>query len=154
MTHISELIGQARSRAGRYRGCSKEQALTYACEDIAHENHPTGELGRTQAHDLVTDICVHENVDIPYVKFGGKRSRCTASYEAYSRTITFHGISPTKADAVHETAHCIAGGMNHDMEFRVTLVRIARRFAGVQYASLLQYLFEGVGLDMEPWSTR
>lgn len=154
MTHISELVTQARGGAAAYPRCSREQALVYSCEDVAHTHHPTRLLGRAQAVDLVTDICMHENVDIPFVEFARRRARCVAAFEPHSRTVVFHGAQPALSHVVHELAHMVSGGLGHDLDFRVTLVRIARRWAGVQYASLLHHLMVGVGLPMDPWSAR
>ena len=152
--HISELLAEARSRAGAYPRCSREQALVYACEDVAHDHHPTRVLGRAQAVDLVADICIHEDVDIPRVEFGARRARCSASFDPFSRTVVFHGARPLLSHVVHETAHAVSGGAGHDIDFRVALVRISRRWAGVQHASLLHHLLTGVGLPMDPWSAR
>lgn len=154
MTHISELVTKARAGASAYPRCSGEQALVYSCEDVAHDNHPTRMLGRAQAVDLVGDICIHENVDVPFVEFARRRARCTASFEPFTRTVIFHGSRPALSHVVHELAHVVSGSGNHDLDFRVTLVRIARRWAGIQYASLLHHLFAGVGLPMDPWSTQ
>ena len=144
---------QARNGARAHPRCSREQALLYSCEDVAHLHHPTRVLGKVQVMDLVTDICMHEDVDIPRVEFGRRRIRCSASFEGTSRTITFYRPEPTLADVVHEAAHAVSPG-GHDMDFRIALVRIARRWAGVQYAALLHHLLVCVGLPMDPWSAR
>lgn len=154
MTHISELVTAARSGAARYRGCSQEQALVYSCEDIAHLHQPTRVLTKPQVTALVADICTDEDVDIPLVEFGRRRARCTASFEPVTRTVTFHGPAPFLADVIHETAHVVSGTGNHDAEFRSALVRMSRRWAGVEHASLLHHLLAGVGLQMDPWSVR
>lgn len=154
MTHISELVAQARSGSAAYPGCSSEQALVYACEDVAQIHHPTRLLDKSQVVDTVTRICTHEDVDVPEVEFGRRRARCTASFEPISRTVTFHGSSPSLADVIHETAHVVSGSGDHDAEFRATLVRLSRRWAGVEHSSLLFHLLAGVGLQMEPWSAR
>lgn len=154
MTHISELVAQARAGAVAYRRCTTEQALVYSCEDVARLHHPPRVMNKKQAADAVGEICMHEDVDIPHVVFGRRRARCTASFEPVSRTVAFHGASPSLADVVHEIAHVVSTTGNHDMDFRVALVRISRRWAGVEYASLLHHLFVGVGLAMDPWSAR
>lgn len=154
MTHISELVARARAGSASYAGCSGEQALVYSCEDVAQLHHPTRMLERSQVIETVTEICTHEDVDVPVVEFGRRRARCTASFEPVTRTVTFHGSSPTLADVLHETAHVVSGSGDHDADFRATLVRLSRRWAGIEHSSLLHHLLAGVGLRMEPWSAR
>lgn len=154
MTHISELVEQARSGSAGYPGCSVEQALVYACEDVAQLHHPTRRLDRSQVIETVNEICTREDVDVPVVEFGRARARCSASFEPVSRTVTFHGPSTTLAEVIHETAHVVSGSDNHDAAFRAALVRLSRRWAGIEHASLLHHLFTGVTLPVEPWSAR
>ena len=47
MTHISELVAEATAAASRWKRCTREQALVYACEDIADRECPTRvQIGR------------------------------------------------------------------------------------------------------------
>ena len=153
MTHISELVGRARSLSHGYADCTPEQALVYACEDVALEHAPLRTLDRAATALLVEEICTEEDVDPPVVMFGRRRERCLALFEPVTRTVVFHGSAPSLADVIHEIAHITGPTGHHDVWFRTSLVRIARRWAGIEYASLLHNLFVGVGLETGAWST-
>lgn len=151
MTHISSFVGEALASAGRWTGCTPEQALVYACEEVAVRECPLPPLSRADTTALVSRICLHEDTDVPHVQFQGRVGRCVGWAHEESRTIGFRGEGTTAHTVVHEIAHLTAGSSGHDGPFRAELVGLARRHIGVEYAALLHSLFRGVGLDIPQW---
>lgn len=151
MTHISELIAEARHGARHFARCSTEQALVYSCERVASRHVPLRELTKRDVESIVEDICMVEDIDIPFIQFGGRTGRCTAWADRTTHTIGFMRRNPTLDDVIHEISHLVSRGDGHDDLFRSTLVRLGRRHAGVEWASLLHHLFVGVGLDQSDW---
>ena len=149
--HISEYVAEAHGLANRYRRATREQALTYACEDVAARHEPLRRMNAAQVTQFVGDVCIQEDVDVPRVLFGtGKRS-CTAYADRSLHTIAISNRTATVDLVLHELSHLISRSDGHDADFRSTLVRLARTHAGVAYASLLRNLFVGTGLDPREW---
>lgn len=151
MTHISELIAEARHGTRHFPRCSTEQALVYSCERVTSRNAPLRELSGRDVESVVENICTLEDIDIPFIQFGRRGGRCTAWADRTTHTIGFTRRNPGLDDVVHELSHLVARSDNHDDLFRSTLVRLGRRHAGVEWASLLHHLFVGVGLDQSGW---
>lgn len=151
MTHISALVGEALERAGRWVEYPREQALVYACEDIAARECPLPLLPRDAITSLVSRICLDEDADVPHLHFRPRAGRCLGWADRASRTIGFSGNNITAHTVVHEITHLTAGSSGHDGTFRAELVGLARRHIGIEYAALLHSLFRGVGLDIPQW---
>lgn len=160
MTHISELVAEARTGARHWTDCSPEQALVYSCETIAVREHPGRTLDQVQTRALATEICLGEDIDVPFIHFdtssrgSGGRSRCLAWTDRSGHRIGFIGTHTDVPTVVHEIAHLVSHDDLHDARFRDLLVRLARPHAGIQYAALLHSLFTGVGLAVPQWSPR
>lgn len=153
MTHISELVGQARDGARQWSHCPPEQALVYSCETIAAREHPGRRLEVHEAVTLVADICLAEDIDVPGVRFGaGSGARCVAWADRTAHELGFAGSSTDTHTVVHELAHLLSHSDLHDATFRDLLVRLGRSHVGVQHAALLHSLFVGVGLGVSPWT--
>lgn len=152
MTHITELVAQAQADARGHTGCTPEQALVYGCENVASRECPSRLLSTRDVEHLVAHICIHEDINVPFIEFGATGPRCVAWTERSSHTIGFAGRSHSVHSVVHEIAHLMSHNDNHDTHFRSHLVRLARTHAGVEYAALLHSLFLGVGLADPPWA--
>jgi hypothetical protein len=151
VTHISQLVAEARDGSRHFPRCSTEQALVYSCEHVASRNAPLRELSRRDVETVVEEICTVEDIDIPFIEFGRRNARCRAWADRTTHTIGFTRRNPTLDDVIHEIAHLVARSDRHDDLFRSTLVRLGRRHAGVEWASLVHHLFVGVGLDQSGW---
>lgn len=150
MTHISELVQEVMRQSRRYPRCSREQALVYACEDVAARHAPLRVLSRAEAVEFVAHVCTEEWVDVPHLEFGRHRTRCTGWADRSTHTIGIHTSRPGVGLLLHEISHLVSRADNHDAEFRLVLLRLARRHAGIQHAGLLRSLFAGSGLDTDP----
>ena len=150
MTHITELVDEAVRGARRFARCSHEQALVYACEDVAQRHEPLRVLTRADTVGFVANVCLEEDFDIPHVEFGRRRVRCTAWADHTTHTVWFGSARPSVGVVLHELSHLVARGDGHDSEFRFTILRLMRRHAGIQHAGLLRSLFIGTGLDNDP----
>lgn len=151
MTHISSFVGEVLASAGRWNDCTPEQALVYACEDVAVRECPLPPLSHEETTQLVSRICLREDTDVPHVVFRARAGRCIGWAHGDSRTIGFSGGDITAHTVVHEIAHLTAGSPGHGSTFREEVVALARRHVGIEYAALLHSLFRGVGLDMPQW---
>ena len=151
MTHISELIAEARNGARNFPRCSTEQALVYSCERVASRHVPLRQLTRRDVESIVEDICLVEDIDIPFIQFARRTGRCTAWADRTTHTIGFLRRNPLLDDVIHEISHLVSCFDGHDEVFRSTLVRLGRRHAGVEWASLLHHLYVGVGLEQAGW---
>ena len=145
--HISEYVEAARNRARSYRRCSAEQALTYACEDIASRHVPLRTMNSAELTDFIGHVCILEDVDVPRVLFGTRQRSCSAWADRSTHTIAISRRTASVDLVLHELSHLLSRSDGHDRDFRLTLVRLARTHAGIQYAALLQSLFTGTGLD-------
>lgn len=159
MTHISELIDEARRGASRWPGCPDEQALVYSCESVASREHPARRLDPVEARALVADICLAQDIDVPTVNLTGasgppgSASRCIAWADRGGHSVWIVGTNTDTHTVVHEIAHLLSLSDAHDVHFRNPLVHLARTHVGVHYAALLHSLFAGVGLDVPTWTT-
>lgn len=149
MTHISELVAEATAAAPRWGRCPREQALVYACENIADRECPTRVLDDVRG--FVERACLEDDIDVPNLEFRPLQRRCEGLAEHTSRTLTFPRRSVPLQVVVHEMSHLLAPVDGHGLLFRDEMVRLARRHAGIEHASLLHSLFRGVGLDVSPW---
>ena len=148
---LSALVERARTRALDYPRRSHEQALTYACEDIADEMVGTRELGAPEIQTLLERICHAEDLDVPRLEFARKRVSAAAATVIDDNTICVFGRRATLSTLLHEIAHTSVRMPGHGVLFRDELVRLTRAHLSVEYAALLHSLFVGLGLDAAPW---
>lgn len=149
--HISELVAEAHSRARAYRRSTAEQALTYACEDVAGRHAPLRRMNTAETTAFIGHVCIEEDVDVPRVIFGTRQRSCSAWADRSMHMIAISNRTATVDLVLHELSHLISRSDGHSSDFRTTLVRLARSHAGIQYASLLHNLYVGTGLDERDW---
>lgn len=153
MTRVdhSELVESARARATGFHGCSTEQALTYACEDVVDNEMPSRHLDLTDVTRTVDHICDAEDLDVPLVEKGRAR-RAVASADLDAHAICIHRPTVTMLTLLHEIAHLSTRADSHGVLFRDELVRLVRTHIGVEHAALLHGLYGGCGLEISPWA--
>lgn len=153
MTHtdLSRLVESARLRATGFRGCSTEQALTYACEDVVDDEMPSRSVDLADVTRTVDDVCDAEDLDAPLVGKGRAR-RAVASADLDAHAICVHRPTITMLTLLHEIAHLSSRADSHGVLFRTELVRLVRAHIGVEHAALLHGLYGGCGLEMSPWA--
>lgn len=129
--------------------CSTEQALCYAVESVVASVLPVQRLTFAEAVDLVEDIALDEDIDVPHVE----RLRANASSEGVA-SHTKHAIGlkaqTDRLTVCHEMAHILAG-FGHDDLWRDAYVALVRRYVSVQHASLLHTLYLRSGLPVSDW---
>lgn len=150
-TDHSRLVESARARATGFRGCSAEQALTYACEWVVDDVMPSRDVGLTDVARTVSRVCAAEDLDAPRIERGRAR-RAVASADLDEHAICIHRPMVTMLTLLHEIAHLSTRADSHGVLFRDELVRLARAHIGVEHAALLHGLFGGCGLEMSPWA--
>lgn len=150
LTH-SRLVEAARARATQFRGCSAEQALTYACEVLVDDEMPTRTVDRADVAGVVSDVCDAEDLDPPRVE-NGRARRALASANLDEHAICVHRPTVTMLTLLHEIAHLSSRADSHGVLFRDELVRLVRAHVGVEHAALLHGLYRGCGLEMSPWA--
>lgn len=148
---LDHLLDRARTRALEYGRGSHEQALTYACEDIADDLVGTREIAEHDVGGLLERICHTEDLDVPRLEFARQRSTSLAATIIDDNTICVFGRRTTLSTLLHEIAHTSVRTPGHGVMFRDELVRLTRRHLSVEYAALLHSLFVGLGLDAAPW---
>jgi hypothetical protein len=150
MNTLAILADNARERAGHYRGCSTEQSMTYACEDVVVD-----ELGARIIHDKemrqwLADVCDNEDVDTPIVIFDNRAKKTIASVDVAMNVMCVHRETNT-AVLLHEIAHVVAASREHGHVFRSETVRLWRKHLSVEHGALLHSLFGEVRLTVDPW---
>ena len=148
---IGDLVQKVEELSRRYARNTREQALTYACEDLADNLVGTRELGPEQATALLERICHTEDLDVPALQFARSRTRSLAAAFLEENTICVYGRRTTLSTLLHEIAHTSVRAPGHGVLFRDELVRLTRAHLSVEYAALLHSLFVGLGLDAAPW---
>lgn len=149
-TSREHLVDAARTRAAQYRGCTGEQALTYACEDVVDDEMPTRTLDFAEAARVVDDVCDDEDLDPPRLERGRAR-RAVASADLESYALCVHRPRVSMLTIMHELAHLSTHADSHGVLFRDELVRLVRAHIGVEHAAVLHGLFAGCGLEVSPW---
>lgn len=145
------LVEAARARVPRYRGCSTEQALVYACEDLVDDEMPARTLDMEEAARVVNDMCAAEDLDTPRLERGRAR-RAVASADLDAHALCIHRSRVSMLTIAHEIAHLSTRADSHGVLFRDELVRLVRAHISVEHAALLHGLFLGCDLDMSPWA--
>ena len=151
MNSLDTFIQAAVTRAKEYRKCSPEQALTYACEDIAENELGSRNFASQHIEQWMQHVCIREDIDLPQIIVGRATRSSLGSADIESHTICLRGKKTTAATALHEVAHIIVGADSHGVLFRDELIRLARAHISVDYAALLHGVYQGVGLEMSPW---
>ena len=151
MSDLALLIQHARDRSSEYTGCSTEQALTYACEDIVEAEYGSREITSDEYTQWMQSVCDREDLDLPAVQVTRTSRTIAASASLESHSICVRGRRTTTATLLHEVAHLACGAQTHGVLFRDEFVRLVRFHISVSYAALLHTLFSSVGLEMSPW---
>lgn len=151
MSDISALADTARALAGSYAGCSREQALVYACEDVVEVHLGSREIAFDDAAAWLSTVCDAEGIDEPLV-VRGRASRATlASADIDGHALCIRGSRTTTSTLVHELAHLTCGVGSHRALFLDELVRLTRAHVSVEHASLMHALFGACGMAVAPW---
>lgn len=145
------LVDAVRARASWYPGCTEEQALTYACEDVLESTLPTRTLDAGDVAHAVDAICQAEDLDTPALSTRRGR-RVIASADLDTHTLCLARDDVTMATVLHEIAHLACAVDTHGVLFRDEFVRLCRAHIGVDHAALLHSLYGGCGLEVSPWA--
>jgi hypothetical protein len=148
---IHERVAKAESVATQFSRCSREQALTYACECVADEVLGARVMEAHELDDWLQSVCHREDIDVPTLQIAKARPRTLASTDIDSLSICLFGRNTTLSTLLHEVAHASVRLDGHGVLFRDELVRLTRAHLSVDYAALLHSLFVGLGLEAAPW---
>lgn len=151
MSNLAVLIQQVQQRSREYVGCSTEQALTYACEEIVEGEYGSREISSHEYEPWLRTVTDREDIDFPQLHIARASRTTAASASLESHSICVRSRQTTTATLLHELAHLICGAQSHGVLFRDEFVRLARFHISVSYAALLHTLFTSVGLEMSPW---
>lgn len=151
MSDLATLLRQVQQRSSEYTGCSPEQALTYACEDIVETEYGSRELSSDEYTQWLQAVCDREDLDLPAVQVTRSSRGIAASASLELHSICVRGRHTTTATLLHEVAHLSCGAQSHGILFRDEFVRLVRFHISVSYAALLHTLFTATGLEMSPW---
>ena len=151
MSDLAVLVEQIRQRSREYVGCSTEQALTYACEDIVEIEYGSREISSNEYEPWIQTVCDREDLDLPELHIARASQTTAASASLDAHSICVRGRRTTTATLLHEVAHLSCGAQSHGILFRDEFVRLVRFHISVSYAALLHTLFSSVGLEMSPW---
>jgi len=146
---IHAYLERVRDIAPAYHKCSTEQATCYAVEHVVGTVLPVQRLTFTEAVDLIEDIALDHEIDVPHVEriHGNARAEGVASNRKYA--IGLKGTTD-RLIVCHEFAHIVAG-FGHDDLWRDEFVALVRRYVSVQHASLLHTLYVRSGLPVSRW---
>ena len=150
MTTVSELAANAREYAEHYTGCSTEQSMTYACEDVVADALGARLINEGSVAQWLDEVCNDEDVDTPLVVVNNRSQRTAASVDIRANVMCIKRATTT-AVLLHEIAHVATGSQVHGQVFRSALVRLWRRHLSVEHAALLHQLFTEVELSVDPW---
>ena len=151
MTHIQELADRAKAQKTKYTGCSDEQALTYACEDVVIDVLGSRVMSEHELSTWMTDVCEREDVDAPVLVLLPTAGQVVGSSDIDANVICLRSRTPSAAVALHELAHVVSRAQNHDVQFRSSLVGVWRRHLSVEHAALLHSLYTATNLDVNAW---
>ena len=150
---IDHYAATAQSRAELFSGCTHEQALVYAVEDVVAEVFPWATMNKAALLKFVDHLSEREGIDSPSIDYLSKRGNVLASACFESRTITVRGSDVSVGTALHEIAHLTCASQLHGSVFRNELVRVVRRYGDVEHAALLHQVFGASGLTVAPWES-
>ena len=142
---------EAFDRAETYVGCSEEQALTYACEEIIERELGVRIMVSKELNMWIDKICQREDIDTPNLIIARTAKSHVASAHIEENRICIRGKNTTAATVLHELAHISVGIDGHGVLFRDELVRLCRAHISVEFASMLHGLYAATGLEMSPW---
>jgi hypothetical protein len=154
MTSIHDFAQQAHTRVPQYRGCSPEQALTYACEDVVIEVLGAPTMTVDHISSWMEQVCEIEDIDMPVVLSLSGRSRVSGSADIDSNVVCLQGRSPSTAVALHELAHVVSRSPDHTRDFRTCLVGLWRRHLSVEHAAMLHSLYVSTELASDCWEVQ
>lgn len=148
---MSALVSRAGQLSGNFAGCTREQALVYACEDIVEHEIGSRNIASHEVERWIEGICQREDMDTPVVLVSRLSRRTLASANDQDHSICLRGKTTTVGTALHELAHLSAGSDSHGVLWRDEFTRLTRAHISVSYAALLHSLYTGSGLEMSPW---
>ena len=151
MKTMEQYIQDVKNNAPNFVGCSFEQALVYAVETVVENTLGAPQLRRSETLNFIDAVCMNENIDTPTVDITPSQSKYIATTDISEHSVCLlraHSSAPT---ILHEIAHLTVGLETHGILFRDELVRLTRKYVGLEYASLLFHLMSGTGLEMSPW---
>lgn len=151
MTDMALLISRATDLSASYPGCTDEQALVYACEDVVDQELGSRTMASREAGEWIADICHCEDMDPPVITVSRPSRVTRASANDSENSICLRGASTTVTTIVHELAHLSSGSDSHGVLWRDEITRLTRAHVSVAHAALLHALFVGTGLEMSPW---
>lgn len=152
MTHIGELVLTAQQRVPQYVGCSEEQALTYACEDVVVDVLGSRVMSLAELREWLVNVCEQEDVDAPILASLHGNSRVVGSADITNNIVCVRRDTPTVAVVLHELAHVVSRSEVHDATFRNCVVDLWRRHMSVEHAALIHQLFMRSALTIDSWS--
>lgn len=150
-SRFASLVADALARVASFPGCSHEQALCYACEDVVESTLPSRIGNRAESTQLVNSVCAAEDMDSPRVTTG-RGQRTVASADLDLHELCLRRPTVTALTVVHELAHLSCRVDSHGVLFRDELVRLVRAHVGVEHAALLHGLYSACGLEVSPWA--
>lgn len=151
MNDISGLVTRAQGIVASYAGCSPEQALVYACEDVVEGEIGSRVIASREVEAWIENVSHREDMDTPAVLVARLSRRTSASANDQEHSICIRGTSTTVATVLHELAHLSAGSDSHGVLWRDEYTRLSRAHISVTHSALLHSLFVAVGLEMSPW---
>lgn len=151
MNYISDFVHIAQQRANVYKKCSDEQALVYACEDIADEHVGSLSLRSLRAAKWIETVCEKEDIDTPEVHVLPRQHQLRASSLLENNSICIFGTTTHVSTLIHEVAHLMSDGHSHGILFRDEMVRLSRAHISIDYAAMLHALYGGCQLPVSPW---
>lgn len=151
MTELSALVCRAREIGLTYPGCTHEQALVYACEDVVEREVGSRTIRSHDVGSWIEDICEREDMDTPVIMISRLSRATLASSNDEEQSICLRGKTVTVGTVLHELAHLSSGSGSHGVLWRDEFTRLTRAHVSVSYAALLHSLYIGTGLGMSPW---
>lgn len=152
MTDIHHLVARAREGAEHFPRASREQALTYSCEQTADDILGVRIMSVSETEPWIETVCHTEDLDIPQLQFGRKRPTSLGASFIEEHAMCLFGREIRQSTVLHELAHLSVKANGHGVLFRNELVRLTRAHLSVDYAALLHSLFIGCSLEAAPWA--
>lgn len=151
MSDINQLILRVQREAHNFTRATTEQALTYACENVADDVLNIRVMTRNEIQPWVDNVCHAEDLDVPDLEFRRKRPTSLAVTFIDQHSVCLYGREIRQSTILHELSHLSTKAENHGVLFRNELVRLTRAHLSLDYAALLHALFKGCNLEIGPW---
>ncbi|MSO32216.1 MAG: hypothetical protein EXQ64_05335 [Ilumatobacteraceae bacterium] len=151
MTEIEQYIQDVHDNVDNFVGCSPEQALVYSCEAVTETVLGVRKIPRSKTDEFINSVCMNENIETPTVNITPSQSPNVAIANIQEHSVCLHRARSSVPTILHEIAHLTVGLEQHGVLFRDELIRLTRKYIGVEYSSLLFHLMSGTGLEMSPW---